>query len=139
MILTQKSKCFFSLSFWQNRVLRFHKSSTIPSKNLPCYRLGVQPKFLHHQQVVKNYESLCRWISRRKSSFHKILYPQYPYSVPQKKKKTEQKVVFFVTYYLSCDCQRNCNCKKNQRNRTDQPLFLGRRKKQQLVREKVEI
>ena len=139
MILTQKSKSFFSLSFWQNRVLSFHKSSTIPSKNLPCYRLGVQPKFLHHQQVVKNYESLCRRTSRRKSSFHKILYPQYPYSVPQKKKKTEQKVVFFVTYYLSCDCQRNCNCKKNQRNCTDQPLFLGRTKKQQLVREKVEI
>ena len=68
------------------------------------------------------------------------------YSIPntltpfhKRNKKTEQKVVFFVTYYLSCECQRNCNYKKNQRNCTDQPLFLGRTKKQQLVREKVEI
>ena len=67
------------------------------------------------------------------------------YSIPntltpfqKKKKKQNKKSSFFVTYYLSCDCQRNCNCKKNQRSRTDQPLFLGRRKKQQLVHEKVE-
>ena len=45
----------------------------------------------------------------------------------------------FLSYYLSCGCQRNYNCKKNQRNCTDQPLFLGRTKKQQLEREKVEI
>ena len=40
------------------------------------------------------------------------------YSIPNtltpfhKRKKTEQKVVFFVTRYLSCDCQRIVNVKK---------------------------
>ena len=67
------------------------------------------------------------------------------YSIPNtltpfhKRKKNRTKSRLFVTYYLSCDRQRNCNCKKNQRICTDQPLFLGRTKKQQLVHEKVEI
>ena len=67
------------------------------------------------------------------------------YSIPNtltpfhKRKKNRTKSRLFCNLLPFLRLSKNCNCKKNQRNCTDQPLFLGRTKKQQLVHEKVEI